>query len=101
MKTGLEKVLKTYLEDVLKTLWRHTKFLLGISVSKKSIFHKSISNNSKANQKCINFEPNNFTIPLILEFKQNLNLGIKISDDWFDVVKSAEFKFEIAEKVRQ
>ena len=28
-------------------------------------------------------------------------LRIKISDDWFGAVKSAEFKFDIARKVRQ
>ena len=64
-------VLKTCLEDipwrhygdiiVSKTLWRQTKYLLGISVynkskclSSKSIFHKSISDTCKANPKCIN-----------------------------------------------
>ena len=61
LKTCLEDVLKTCLEDVLKTLWRKAKYLLGISVSNKSkcvsnksIFYKSISDNSKANPKCIN-----------------------------------------------
>ena len=61
LKVCLEDVLKTYLEDVLKTLWRQTKYLLGLSVSNKSkcvpnesIFHKSISGNSKANSKYIN-----------------------------------------------
>ena len=55
-----EDVLKTCLEDVLKTLWRQAKYLLGISVSNKSkcvsnksIFHKSISDKSKANPKCV------------------------------------------------
>ena len=55
----LEDVLKTYLEDVLKTSWRQTKCLLRISVSNKpkcvsnkSIFHKSISDKSKVNPKC-------------------------------------------------
>ena len=49
------------LEDIMET----TKYLLGISVylsgdskskcvSNESIFHKSISDNSKANPKCIN-----------------------------------------------
>ena len=54
-------VLKTCLEDVLKTSCKQTKCLLGISASKKSkcvtnksIFHKSISDESKANPKCIN-----------------------------------------------
>ena len=49
------------LEDVFKTYWRETKCLLGISisnkskcVSNKSIFYKSISDESKANPKCIN-----------------------------------------------
>ena len=61
VKTSLEDVLKTSLQDVLKTLWRQTKYLLGISVSNKSkcvsnksIFHKSIFDNSKAHPKCIN-----------------------------------------------
>ena len=60
LKTCLEKVLKTYLEDVLKTSRRQTKFLLVISVSNKSkcvpnksMFHKSISDKSKANPKCV------------------------------------------------
>ena len=61
LKTCLEGTLKTCLQDVLKILWRQTKYLLGISVSnkskcvsKKSIFHKSIADNSKANPKWIN-----------------------------------------------
>ena len=51
LKTCFEDVLKIYLEDVLKTYledvlnWRH---------GEKSIFHKSISDNSEANPKCIN-----------------------------------------------
>ena len=51
------------LEDIswrrLQTSWRQTKCLLGISVSNKSkcvsnksIFHKSVSDKSKANPKC-------------------------------------------------
>ena len=66
LKTCLEDVLKPCLQDLLKTLWRQTKDLLGISVylsqdnkskcvSNKSVFHKSISDNSKANPKCINY----------------------------------------------
>ena len=49
------------LEDIFKTSWRQTKCLLGISVcnkskcvSSESIFHKSISDESKANPKCNN-----------------------------------------------
>ena len=56
----LEDVLKTYLEDVFNTSWRQTKCLLGISVSNKSkcvsnksLFHKSISDKTKANPKCV------------------------------------------------
>ena len=60
-----EDVLKTCLEDLLKILSRQTKYLRGISVyfsrdnkskcvSNKSVFHKSISDNSNANPKCIN-----------------------------------------------
>ena len=66
LKTCLEDALKTCLEDLLKILWREPKYLLGISVylswdnkskcvSTKSVFHKSISGNSKANPKCINY----------------------------------------------
>ena len=84
---------------------RQTKCLLGISVSSKSkcvsnksIFHKPISDESKANPKCNNFEPNNFDVCRILKLKQQFYLNL-----WwlFGVVKSAEFKFEIAEQVRQ
>ena len=60
LKACLEDVLKTCLEDVLKTLWRQTKYLPVISVSNKSkygsnksIFHKSIYDNSKTSPKCI------------------------------------------------
>ena len=60
LKTCREDVLKTYLEDVFKTSRRQTKFLLVISVSNKSkcvsnksMFHKSISDRSKANPKCV------------------------------------------------
>ena len=60
LKTCLEDVLKTYLEDVFKTSRRQTKFLLVISVSNKSkcvsnksMFHKSISDKSKTNPKCV------------------------------------------------
>ena len=60
LKTCLEGVLGTYLEDVFKTSWRQTKCLLVISVSNKSkcvsnksMFHKSISDKSKANPKCV------------------------------------------------
>ena len=59
-----EDVLKTYLEDVFKTSWRQTKCLLVISVSNKSkcvsnksMFHKSISDKSKANPKCVTENP--------------------------------------------
>ena len=60
LKTCPEDVLKTYLKDVFKTSWRQRKCLPGISVcskskcvSNKSIFHKSISDKSKANPKCV------------------------------------------------
>ena len=53
--------LKTSWRHVLKTLWRQTKYLLEISVSRKSkfvpnksVFHKSMSDNSKENLNCIN-----------------------------------------------
>ena len=78
LKTCLVDVQKTYLEDVLKTLWRQAKYLLGIPVSNKSkcvsnksIFHKSISDNSKANPKCINQNPI-ISLFLILKLKQHL-----------------------------
>ena len=60
LKTSLEDVLKTYLEDFFKTSRRQTKFLLVMSVSNKSkcvssksMFHKSMSDKSKANPKCL------------------------------------------------
>ena len=59
---SLEDVLKTSLEDILKTSWRQAKCLLGISVynkskrvSNKSVFHKSRSDESKANLNSINY----------------------------------------------
>ena len=65
LKTCLEDVLRICLEDLLKILWSQTKYLLGISVylsrdneskcvSNKSVFHKSISDDPKANPQCIN-----------------------------------------------
>ena len=57
LKTCLEDVLKTYLEDVFKTSWRQKKCLMVISVSNKSMFHKSISEKSKANPKCVTYNP--------------------------------------------
>ena len=51
---------------------------LGISVSSKSkyvsnksVFHKSLSDESKANSKMRHLEPNNFDIRLILKHKQH------------------------------
>ena len=66
LKRCLEYTLKTCLEDLLKILWRQPKYLLEISVylswdnkskcvSAKPAFHKSISDNSRANPKCINY----------------------------------------------
>ena len=88
--------------------WRKRKYLLGIfvsnkskCVSKKSIFHKSISDNSKANPKCINWNPIISIFVLFWNSRTISILRIKISDDWFGVVKSAEFKFDITEKLRQ
>ena len=64
LNTYLENILKTCLEDVFKMSWRQTKCLSGISVSNnskcvylwsnKSIFSKTISDESKANPKCVN-----------------------------------------------
>ena len=70
-------------------------------ISDKSIFLKSVSGNSKANPKRINY--NTITSPFLLfwDSRSISIVRIEISDDWFDVVKSAEFKLEIAEKVRQ
>ena len=57
----LEDVLNTCLEDVCKTSWRLTTCFLELSVSNKSkcvsnksIFYKSLSDESKVNPKCIN-----------------------------------------------
>ena len=60
-KTCLEDVLKTCLKDVFKAYCREAKVLLRISlsrkskcVSNKSMFPKSISDETNANPKCIN-----------------------------------------------
>ena len=103
LKTCLKDVLKTCLEDLLRTLWRQTKSLLGISVSKyvsnKSIFHKSISDNSKANPKCINQNP---SFQSLSSFgTQAASLFQELKSLMTGVVKSAEFILDIAEKVRQ
>ena len=114
----LEDVLQRHLKNVLKTLsrrlgrrknvtlktsWRRledmswrclegiieTNKILGISVSNKSIFHKSISDNSKANPKCINQNP---IISLLVLFWNSGSISvlrIKISNDRFGVMKSA------------
>ena len=42
---------------VPKTSWKQTKYLLVISVSNKSMFHKSIPDKSKANPKCVTLNP--------------------------------------------
>ena len=60
-----KKLLRRWrLEDVSKASCRETKGLLGISVSnkfkcasKKSLFPKSISDETKPNPKCINLNP--------------------------------------------
>ena len=49
-----EDVLKTCLENIFKTSWRQAKCLLGMSISNKSIFYKSMSDDSKVNAKWIN-----------------------------------------------
>ena len=62
LKTSWRPILKTSWRPILKTSWRRrqAKCLPGISVSNrskyvsnKSIFHKSISDKSKANSKCV------------------------------------------------
>ena len=50
----LQDVFITCLEYVFKTSWRQAKYLLGISVSNRSVFHRSLSDESKANPKNIN-----------------------------------------------
>ena len=58
LKIYLEDALKTHLEDVFKMSWKQTKLLQGISISNKSkfvfnksVFHKSILEEPKANLK--------------------------------------------------
>ena len=100
LKTCLEDLLKTYLEDVFKTSWKQTKYLLGISVSNKSkcvsnksIFHKSISDKSKANPKCVTY---NLIISIFIVFwnKSSISiLGIKISEigEWANEAIKTKF----------
>ena len=87
LKTCLKDALKACLEDILKTLWRQTKYLLGISVSNKS---KCISNNLYLTNLHLTIirrlqnalrRTHHFNICLILELKQHLCSRIKISDD--------------------
>ena len=88
LKTCFEDALKTCLEDVFKTSWRQRKGLLGISLSNKSniasnksTFHKSISDETKTNPKCINW---NQIISIFVLFWNTSSisiLGIKISDE--------------------
>ena len=109
LKTSWRHVLKTSWRHILKTSWRHygekqnTYWGSNKSkyVSNKTIFHKFISGNSKANPKCINYNPIISPFLLFWDSRSISILRIKISDDCFGVVKSAEFKLEIAEKVRQ
>ena len=89
LKTCLEDVLKTCLENVLKTLWRQKKYLLGTSisnkskcVSKKSIFRKSVPDNSKTNPKCIDKNPVISIFVLFWNSSSITILRIRISDDW-------------------
>ena len=88
LKTCLGDVLKTSLEDVFKMSCKEVKGLLGVFVSNKSrcifnksIFRKSIFDETNSNPKCINFDP----IISIFVFFWNSNstsiLRIKISDD--------------------
>ena len=99
----LEDMSRRRIEDIMET----KKHLLGISVSKKSkcvsnksLFHKSISDNSKATPKCINYNPIISLFVLFWNWSSISILRTKISLHWFGFVKSAEFKFEIAKKVR-
>ena len=84
----LENILKTCLEDILKTLWRQATYLLEISVynkskcaSNKSIFHKSIFDDSKENLNPL-IATHHFNICLILKFTSISISRIKIFDDW-------------------
>ena len=88
LKTYLKDGLNACLEDVSKTSCRETKGLLGISVSNKSkcvskifIFHKSISCETKANPKCINFSPIISIFVLIWNSSSIFILRIKMSDN--------------------
>ena len=49
----LQDVLKTCIEDVLKCLQGISVSSKSKCVSNKSIFHKSVSDKSKANPKCV------------------------------------------------
>ena len=77
------------LDDVLKTSWKQAESLPGIfvsnkskCVSNKSIFHKFISDKSKANPKCINQNP---VISALFLFWNSRSISIwriNISDDY-------------------
>ena len=77
------------LDDVLKTSWKQAESLPGIfvsnkskCVSNKSIFHKFISDKSKANPKCINQNPVISTLFLFWNSRSISIWRINISDDY-------------------
>ena len=86
-KTSWRHVFKTSWWHVFKTSWRQTKCVLEIyvsskskCVSKKPIFHKSISDESKVNPKCIN---QNTIISIFVLFGNTSSISIlriKISE---------------------
>ena len=76
LKACLEYVLKTCLANIFKMSWRQKKWgylyltNLNVCVSNKSIFHKSISDESKVNPKLL-IRTQWFQYSSILKFKQH------------------------------
>ena len=114
-----EDVLKTCLEDVLKMSWRHALktswryyggkqntywgylYLTNLNVYLTNLYLTNLQLTILRRIQNALSRTHHFNICLILELKQHLYF--KNQNLWwlFGVVKSAEFKFDIAEKVRQ
>ena len=82
LKICLEEVLKTCLEDIFKTPWRQKtpgylyQTNLNVYVSNKSIFHKSLSDESEANTKSL------IRTPAFLFWGNQLNSNSTLQISW-------------------
>ena len=111
LKTSWRHVLKITWRHVLKTSWRHYGnkqniywgylYLANLNVYLTNLYFTNLYLAILGRIQNALVRTHHFNIGLILELKQHLYF--KNQNLWwlFGVVKSAEFKFDIAEKVRQ